>query len=156
MGIDFFLSFYINDFKTRLYLFVYFDGVSGIYEPTISVLKSSLINHKIRSTVMNLFRLPRNIFSIILLCVSQFLTTYQICLIVVVFALLTFIFAVYGYHLLEKANYSEKVRKSKVLRRASLNIIFDRKNNFGLTNLDDEEALEQREMLLFGYKKNKN
>ena len=114
--IDFFLTYYINSFSTRLYLFIYFDGISGIYEPTISVLKSSLIDHKIRSTVMNLFRLPRNVFSIILLFVSKYMTTYQICLVVVVIASITFFFALYGLYLLEIKKLPEKIRKSIVVK----------------------------------------
>lgn len=78
--IDFFITYYISNYNTRLYLFIYFDGLSGIYEPIIFVLKSALIDHKIRSTFMNLFKLPRNIFSKVLLFVSKYLTTYQIFL----------------------------------------------------------------------------
>jgi len=147
IAIDFFLTYYINSFNTRLYLFIYFDGISGIYEPTISVLKSSLIDHKIRSTVMNLFRLPRNIFSIILLFGSKYISTYQICLIIVSIALITFAFALIGLFLLEVKKFPEKVKNSvvvKVCSRAGQKESF----KFDKNNVPDNEK-----GLLEGYEK---
>jgi len=147
--IDFFLTYYINNFNVRLYLFIYFDGISGIYEPTISVLKSSLIAHKIRSTVMNLFRLPRNIFSIILLFGSSYLSTYQICLVVVFISFITFFFALCGFYLLETIRFPEKIRNSIVIKVLSKKVDKKRKNNLNYEKFIPENKLG----LLEGYQK---
>jgi len=40
-----------------------------------------MIEEKYRSTIMNFFRMPINIFSILCLIFTSYLTTYQICII---------------------------------------------------------------------------
>lgn len=123
---------------------MYFDGISGIYEPTMSVLKSYLIDHKIRSTVMNLFRLPRNIFSIILLFLSKYLSTYQICLVVVFISFITFFFDLCGLYLLDLKKFPEKVKNSIVVK------VFGKTAfpmNFNKNIVDNEKGL------LEGYEK---
>jgi len=65
-------------------MFIYFDGLSGIMSPLMSCLKSQLIPEKFRTTVMNFFRLPINLFSIITLVLTNVINTNQICLIAVI------------------------------------------------------------------------
>jgi hypothetical protein len=47
----------------------------------MSVLKSQLIPEKYRTTIMNFFRIPISLISIIALVGTEFISTYQICLI---------------------------------------------------------------------------
>ncbi len=47
----------------------------------MSVLKSQLIPEKYRTTIMNFFRIPISLISIVILIGTEFVTTYQICLI---------------------------------------------------------------------------
>ena len=118
-------------------MFIYFDGISGIYEPTISVLKSSLIHHKIRSTVMNLFRMPRNIFSIILLFASKYFTTYQICLFIVVISMITFMFSLYGAYLMNKRQYSQLIKNIAVISSRNKNLFLN--NNLFVNEVKENE-----------------
>ena len=65
-------------------MFIYFDGVSGILSPLMSSLKSQMIPEKYRTTIMNFFRMPVNIFSIITLLLTHLVTTHQVNLIVII------------------------------------------------------------------------
>lgn len=59
-------------------MFVYFDGISGIFQPLMSSLKSEMIPEKYRTTIMNFFRMPINIFSIATLLFTHMITTHQV------------------------------------------------------------------------------
>jgi hypothetical protein len=52
-----------------------------MFSPLFSSLRAQMIPEKMRSTVMNFFRMPINICSILCLVGTSYLTTYQICLI---------------------------------------------------------------------------
>ena len=65
-------------------MFIYFDGGSGILSPLMSSLKSQMIPEKYRTTIMNFFRMPVNIFSIITLLLTHLVTTHQVNLIVII------------------------------------------------------------------------
>jgi hypothetical protein len=54
-----------------------------------------MIPEKLRSTIMNFFRMPINVTSILCLIGTSFLTTYQICLICAVVMLVATILNVY-------------------------------------------------------------
>lgn len=45
----------------------------------MSSLKSQLIPEELRSTIMSFFRIPINLFAILSLLLTNWLTTYQIC-----------------------------------------------------------------------------
>jgi hypothetical protein len=53
--------------------------MSGIFSPLFSSLRAQMIPEKYRSTIMNFFRIPINVFSILCLIFTKYLTTYQIC-----------------------------------------------------------------------------
>ena len=59
-------------------MFVYFDGLSGVFQPLISSLKSEMIPEKFRTTIMSILRIPINIFSIIILLSTHMVTTHQV------------------------------------------------------------------------------
>jgi len=59
-SVIFFFIAYVEDYYTRFGLFLGFEFCVGIYWPVISVLRSKYIPDSIRSTVMNLFRVPLN------------------------------------------------------------------------------------------------
>lgn len=79
--ISFWLEFSIRNFDLRFIMLLYFDGLSGIFMPLMSTLKSQMIPEKFRTTIMTFFRFPINICAIFTLYFSGFLTTNQICLI---------------------------------------------------------------------------
>ena len=69
------------DFELRLICLTWFDGLSGVIQPLMSSLKSLMIPESQRTTIMTFFKFPINVFSMITLFFSSYLTTDQICLI---------------------------------------------------------------------------
>jgi MFS transporter, MFS domain-containing protein family, molybdate-anion transporter len=61
-------------------MFIYFDGLVGVYSPLFSSLKSQMIPEKLRTLIMNFFRIPINITSVIILLATNYITTYQVSL----------------------------------------------------------------------------
>lgn len=79
--ITFFLDYYIEDFEVRLICLTWFDGLTGLMQPLMSSLKSLMIPESQRTTIMTFFKFPINVFSMITLFFSSYLSTGQICLI---------------------------------------------------------------------------
>jgi hypothetical protein len=61
----------------------------------MSTLKSQMLPEKYRTTIMNFFRIPINIFSILSLIGTKYMTTYQICLLCFGFMALSVGFNIY-------------------------------------------------------------
>ena len=66
-GLFLFLIYYINDFLYRIIFFALFNGMIGFYNPLNSVIKSIILVEKYRALLMNLFRIPLNIYLIVIL-----------------------------------------------------------------------------------------
>jgi hypothetical protein len=75
---SFFIDYSVPLFNIRFFMFVYFDGLAGIFNPLLSSLKSQMIPEKLRTTIMNFFRIPINVFSILTLVLTDYITTYQV------------------------------------------------------------------------------
>lgn len=75
---SFFIDYSLPNFTARFLMFVYFDGLSVIFNPLLSSLKSQMIPEKLRNTIMNFFRIPINVFSILSLVLTNYITTYQV------------------------------------------------------------------------------
>lgn len=86
---SFWFSYVYLSFDLRLIMFIYFDGISGIFLPLMSTLKSQLIPENLRTTIMTFFRIPINVFTIASLYLTKYLTTYQICIIAFIFLALS-------------------------------------------------------------------
>jgi hypothetical protein len=76
--ISFLIDYGCSEFTTRFFMFTYFDGVSGTFHPIMSSLKSQMIPEKLRTTIMNFFKIPINIVAILLLVLSKLMTTYEV------------------------------------------------------------------------------
>lgn len=120
---DFYLAYIIKDFVIRLYLMIIYDGVSGMMDPTLALMKSVFIDHKIRSTIINLFRLPTNICTMILLFASRYISTFQITLIIILFGIIGLIFSIYGMYLLEEFNFRKKINDTICVRIMPLSLL---------------------------------
>lgn len=132
---DFIAAFYLNDFVTRLYLLILYDGVSGIMDPTLALMKSSFIDHKIRSTVISLIRIPTNVCAIVLLYISQYISTIQICFIIVCFGIVGLVFSLNGVYLLEEFKFRKKIKDTLCVRIMTMSLINRLENkNFLLEN----------------------
>jgi hypothetical protein len=96
--LSFFFAYYLFDFNSRLILFIYFDGLSGIFSPLFSSLRAQMIPEKLRSTIMNFFRMPINICAILCLFGTSYLSTYQICMICALIMLVAAILNIYLFY----------------------------------------------------------
>ena len=77
----------------------------------MSSLKAQMIPEKYRTTIMNFFRMPINILSILILIFTKYFTTYQICLFAFAFMVIAVIVNVYVfiiYHPPDKERTVEK------------------------------------------------
>jgi len=79
--LSFLFEFIIVNFDFRFIMLLYFDGLSGIFMPLMSSLKSQMIPEKLRTTIMTFFRFPINVCAILTLFFTKYLSTAQICLI---------------------------------------------------------------------------
>lgn len=67
-AISLFMVLFINDFNSRLLLFIIYEICVGGYRPTLSSLRSKLIPHHANiATIINIFRIPLNIIVVIVL-----------------------------------------------------------------------------------------
>lgn len=80
-ALSFYMEFFIVNFDIRFMMLLYFDGLSGIFMPLMSSLKSQMIPEKLRTTIMTFFRFPINVCAIATLFGTAYLSTGQICLI---------------------------------------------------------------------------
>ena len=71
------------DNKTVVYtMFLVFEACVGVFYPSYGVIKSEKIPEEIRSSVMNIFRIPLNAFVVLLLLKIKFLSSavvFSIC-----------------------------------------------------------------------------
>jgi len=63
----FFFVTYIDNFLVRLFLLAGVNGVSGFFNPLNSIIKSRILVEKYRATLMSIFRIPLNLYIIIVL-----------------------------------------------------------------------------------------
>lgn len=64
------------------YMFLLFEVTVGLFYPSYGVIKSERIPEDVRSTVMNIFRIPLNLFVVLLLLKIKFLaptTVFSVC-----------------------------------------------------------------------------
>ena len=99
------------DTKIIVYLmFLVFEVSVGVFYPAYGVIKSEKLPEEIRSSVMNIFRIPLNAFVVLLLLKIKFLSPK------IVFAVCTFShgvsFACY-YYFYKEIQLSESVRFEK-------------------------------------------
>ncbi len=79
-AIAFFLNFHSDKFFILLIALIYFDGISGLFQPLMSSIKSELIEEEKRTTIMTFFRLPINFFAILMLMMTKIISTKQVFL----------------------------------------------------------------------------
>ncbi len=77
----FLINYLIPKFDARFFFLVYFDGLSGLFNPLFSSLKSQMIPEHLRTTIMNFFRIPINSFSVLSLILTQYIDTYEVSLV---------------------------------------------------------------------------
>ena len=89
-GIFLILTYYKDSFLERLIFLCAFDGLIGFYNPVNSVLKSKILVEKYRALLMNLFRVPLNIYVIIVLLTIRYINSFTVPLISGILCFLAF------------------------------------------------------------------
>ena len=70
-----FLNIYlINNFLIRLILCAFFNGSTSFFNSLLSIIKSQLLVEKHRALLMNIFRIPLNIYVICVFIMVKFIT----------------------------------------------------------------------------------
>ena len=77
-SIGFFLDFFSKEFYVILIMLIYFDGISGLFQPLMSSIKSEMLEEEKRTTIMTFFRIPINFFAIITLVLTKIISTKQV------------------------------------------------------------------------------
>ena len=107
------------------FTFVAFEGVCGCFFPTFGTLRGTYIPEDTRTTVMNLFRIPLNLYVVILL---QQMKTWNVSSAFIALTL-THLLCVGIYHLFLKSIGKDKAKYEAVNRQ-------DEEEDFG--GLEDE------------------
>jgi len=80
-----------DSFLLRLVLFSTLNGVAGLYQPLFSFIKYRVLEDKHRALLMNIFRVPLNIYVVVSLLMLKFLDPLNICLIAAMISLFALI-----------------------------------------------------------------
>ena len=80
-GLLLFLTYYFESFLARLIFLALFNGMTGFYCPLNSIIKSNILIEKYRALLMNLFRVPLNIYVIIVLLTLRYMNSFTVALI---------------------------------------------------------------------------
>lgn len=81
LSLSLYLIYSINSFPVRLILFAIINGFSGFYIPLFSFIKYKILNEKHRAFLMNIFRIPLNIYVIICLLSLKYLDPFSVSII---------------------------------------------------------------------------
>ena len=92
-----------------------FKGLSGVFQPLMSSLKAQMIPEKYRTTIMNFFRMPINIISILILIFTKYFNTYQICLFAFVFMLIAVFVNLYLFFIHHPPDKERHIEKTSTL-----------------------------------------
>ena len=77
-----FTIFYVNNFFIRLCMFSILNGTYGLYTPLYSIIKYKILQEKHRALLMNMFRVPLNIYVIIVLLLLKFIDPFKVTLLI--------------------------------------------------------------------------
>ena len=80
-GILLFITYYHESFFARLIYLSLFNGMTGFYNPLNSIIKSNILVEEYRALLMNLFRIPLNIYVIIVLLTLRYMNPFTVALI---------------------------------------------------------------------------
>ena len=80
-GLLLYLTYYIDSFFARMIFLALFNGLTGFYNPLNSIVKSNILVEKYRAFLMNLFRVPLNIYVIVVLLTLRYMNSFTVALI---------------------------------------------------------------------------
>ena len=94
-GFLLFITYFDDRFLARLIYLSLFSGTTGFYSPLNSIIKSNILIDKYRALLMNLFRIPLNIYVIIVLLTLRYMNPFTVALIAGSLAFVAFGIGVY-------------------------------------------------------------
>jgi hypothetical protein len=74
----FFFIYYVDSFLVRFILLACINSCSGFFCPVNSIIKSKILVEKHRATLMSIFRIPLNIYVIIVLVSIRYLDPFKV------------------------------------------------------------------------------
>ena len=80
-GFLLFITYFDDRFLARLIYLSLFNGMIGFYSPLNSIVKSNILFEKYRALLMNIFRIPLNIYVIIILSTLKYMNPFTVALI---------------------------------------------------------------------------
>lgn len=89
------LIYFTNSFLARVIFFSLLNGSTGFYNPLNSIIKSVILIEKHRALLMNIFRIPLNIYIIVTLLTLRFMNPFTVALIAASMCFLAFAIGVY-------------------------------------------------------------
>ena len=127
-----YLTYYIDNFLARLLFLSLFNGLTGFYNPLNSIVKSNILVDEYRALLMNLFRIPLNIYVIIVLLTLRYMNPFTVAIIA---GSLAFIASAIGVYLCiytflypedndKKDNYILEIDKPDNYEKPKKNTIF--------------------------------
>ena len=72
------LIYFINLFMVRLILFAALNGLVGLYNPLFSFIKYKILEEKHRALLMNIFRIPLNIYVVVCLSLLKVMDPFMV------------------------------------------------------------------------------
>ena len=124
-----------ESFFIRLINIALINGIQGFYNPLNSIIKSKILKEKYRALLMNIFRIPLNLYVIIILFVIKYMEPLSIAFLAGMMCFLSFLIGLYLYY------WKFKTKKG-ITNIVEKGFIFsgneDDKKNI-LNNLDENE-----------------
>ena len=136
---------YVDDrFLARMIYLALFNGLTGFYNPLNSIVKSTIIIEKYRALLMNLFRIPLNIYVIVVLLTLRYMNPFTVALIAGTMCFIAFLIGVFlCIYLL---NHPELKKKKDVPILLGIVDQEELKNN---NNPEETPAQDKKEMNTF-------
>ena len=89
----FFIVYCKESFFIRLISLALINGFQGFYNPVNSIIKSKILIEKYRALLMNIFRIPLNLYVIIVLFTLRYMNPFTVALIAGLMSLCSFFIA---------------------------------------------------------------
>lgn len=74
----FIFIYFIDSFLVRLILLSCINGISGYYNPLNSIIKSKILIEKYRALLMSIFRIPLNLYVIVVLLCIRYMDPFDV------------------------------------------------------------------------------
>ena len=89
----FMVVYFADSFLTRLLCLSAINGIQGFFNPLNSIIKSKILIEKYRALLMNIFRIPLNLYVIIVLVTLRYMNPFTVALIAGGMAFVSFLIA---------------------------------------------------------------